>query len=106
MALLGTPECLKGISSLSAYRAYGETSALVPGMVYEGEPTLLAGAAGCSKTTIAMQISAALTDPTGSVPLPWGARDNEEQECGIVVYLDFEKRGKLSGEHRMLVCRD
>ena len=105
MALLGTPECLKGISSLTAYRAYGETSALVPGIVYEGEPTLLAGAAGCSKTTIAMQLSAALTDPLGSVSLPWGARDNEKQEAGIVVYLDFEKRGKLSGEpHRR--CRD
>lgn len=90
MALLGTPECLKGVSSLSAYRAYGQTTALVPGMVYEGEP---------SKTTIAMQVSAALTDPTASVPLPWGLRESEDQDSGIVVYLDFEKRGKLSGEY-------
>jgi MoxR-like ATPase len=100
MALLGTPECLKGVSSLSAYRAYGQTTALVPGMVYEGEPTLLAGAAGCSKTTVAMQISAALTDPTASVPLPWGLGESESQDSGIVVYLDFEKRGKLSGEYK------
>ena len=98
MALQTTPECLKGVSSLSAYRAYGQTTALVPGVVYEGEPTLLAGAAGCSKTTMAMQVSAALSDPEASVPLPWGPRAAEEREPGLVVYLDFEKRGNLSGE--------
>lgn len=98
MAPHGTPECLKGLSSLSAYRVYAATAPLVPGVVYEGEPTLLAGAAGCSKTTIAMQISAALTDPARGIPLPWGANRDGQVEGGIVVYLDFEKRGKLSGE--------
>lgn len=98
MPLIGTPLCLKGVSSLAAYRAYGETRALVPGIVYQGEPTLLAGAAGCSKTTTAMQISAALSDPHALVPLPWGPGTDSSVEPGLVVYLDFEKRGKLSGE--------
>ena len=102
---MGTPECLKGVSSLAAYRAYGETKALVPGMVYEGEPTLLAGAAGCSKTTTAMQISAAITEPNTSIPLPWGPSTIERVPSGLVVYLDFEKRGKLSGQFCLDACR-
>ncbi len=98
MAGFGTPLCLKGVSSLAAYRAYGETLALVPGVVYEGEPTLLAGAAGCNKTTMAMQISAAITDPSAEISLPWGPSTRLGEGGGLVVYLDFEKRGKLSGE--------
>ena len=96
MPQFGTPSCLRGVSSLTAYRAYGETKALVPGVVFEGEPTLLAGAAGCGKTTLAIQIAAAVTQPHSAIPLPWGTND-DSNKGGLVVYLDFEKRGKLSG---------
>lgn len=103
MSRVGTPSCLKGISSLTAYRAYGETRALVPGVVFEGEPTLLAGAAGCGKTTTAMQIAAAVTNPEAPIELPWGPNKNMPQDGGLVVYLDFEKRGKLSGQFLLFV---
>ena len=95
-----TPECLRGVSSLTAYRAYGETESLVAGMVFDSEPTLLAGAAGCGKTTLAMQVAAAITDPDSEIPLPWGPGTRVAQP-GLVLYLDFEKRGKLSGEDRV-----
>lgn len=82
---------------MTAYRAYGETKALVPGVVFESEPTLLAGAAGCGKTTLAIQIATAVTTPDSTIPLPWGNNKDLANSGGLVVYLDFEKRGKLSG---------
>ena len=69
----------------------------MPGVVFQGEPTLLAGAAGCGKTTTAMQIAAAVTNPEASIALPWGPNKDLDNHGGLVVYLDFEKRGKLSG---------